>query len=82
MFLLLLLLCGLWLGFFVERIFGRFFVVVSNFDARVVAIFVVVCAAVVCFIVDCIDVATGVSVIELVRDGTAGAVNCCFCCCC
>jgi hypothetical protein len=70
----LLLLCGLWLGFFVERIFGRFFVVVSIFDARVVAIFVVVCAAVVCFVFDCIDDVTSVSVIDFGSDGTTCAV--------
>jgi hypothetical protein len=58
----------------VKRVLDIFFVVASNFDTRVVTVFVVVCAAVVCFIVDCIDVATSVSVIELVSDGTAGAV--------
>jgi hypothetical protein len=55
--------------FFVERVLDRFCVVASDFDPRVVAIFVVNCDA-----VDCIDVATGASVVEFRSIGTASAV--------
>jgi len=58
----------------VERVLDIFFVVASNFDTRVVTVFVIFCAAVVCFVVDWVDVATGASVFEFGSDGDVGDV--------
>jgi len=60
--------------FLVERVLDIFFVVASNFDTRVVTVFVVFCAAVVCFVVDWVDVATDASVFEFGSDGDVGDV--------